>query len=194
MAVLKDTPPVVIAPQPATTPPTFQQQAFGPWSMNDIRTQRTIVRTNATSGITQRRFTATAPAPPTIAETRTALAGGAGFEFAFNAVTGSTVSGYNVYSSTTNNSAVAKLIHFLPQPPITVPLQSIKFQDVTSASPFYWVSTVNSVGQESARVPIAGNAAPIPSPTQPTTSGGASGSGAGGGAVGGGGRYPRSVI
>jgi hypothetical protein len=188
MADFKQTPVQIVIQQPLVAKQPFQQQAFGPWTTGDPKIQRTIVRTNATGGVTQKKFAATAPAPPTITETRTALAGGAGFEFAINAVTGKTIAGYNVYSSTINNAAVAKLIRFVSQPPITVPLQSIKVQDITSASPFYWVSTVNGVGQESARVPIAGNPAPIPPPTAPNPSGGSSGSGSGGGAVGGGGR------
>lgn len=186
MAELKPTPQIVVMPTPKVEKPTFQQQAFGPWSTNDPKIQRTIVRTNASSGLVQKKFQATYPPAPTISETRTALAAGAGFEFAINVVGGKNVSGYNVYSSTTNNANIAKMIKFVPQPPIVSATQSLKIQDITAASPFYWVATVNGAGKESARVPIAGNPAPTPPPTAPLPPGGSSGSGSGGGATGGG--------
>ena len=176
----------VIVQQPEDVAPTFKQQAFGPWTTNDPKIQRTIVRTRASSGITQRRFQATYPPAPTIAQTRTALAGAAGFEFAINVVGGKNVAGYNIYSSVINNPNVAKLIQYKSQPPIvsTSQLQTLKIQDTTAATPFYWVSSVNKAGQESARIPITGNPAPTPPPTAPLPPGGASGGGSGGGAVG----------
>lgn len=186
MASIKETPVQIVIQHPVIEKPVFQQQAFGPWTTNDPKVQRTIVRTNASSGFTKKKFQATYPPAPTIAETRTALAGGAGFEFAINIVTSGHVSGYNVYSSTTNNPNVATLLKFLPQPPIVSQQvqRSIKFQDVTAASPFYWVASVNDAGRESSRLPIAGTAAPTPPPTGGSPSGG-SGSGSGGGGGGG---------
>jgi hypothetical protein len=186
MAEIKAVPVQVTVQQPNPSGSSFQQQAFGPWTSGDPRIQRTIVRTNASGGITQRRFSGTYPPAPTISETRTALPGATGFEFAINVVASKNIAGYNIYSSATNNPNIAKLIYFRAQPPIVSALQSIKIQDVTSASPFYWSASVNRVGQESARVPIAGNPAPIPPPTAPIPPGGSSGSGSGGGVVGGG--------
>jgi hypothetical protein len=188
MALTKDTPVQIVVQQPIIEKPVFQQQAFGPWTTNDPKMQRTIVRTRASSGITQRKFQGTYPPAPTISETRTALAGAAGFEFAINIVSSKTVAGYNIYSSLTNNPNIATLIQYQPQPPIVTQVQSLKIQDTTSASPFYWVASVNTAGKESARVPIAGNPAPVPQPTSPLPSGGSSGSGSGGGSVGGFGR------
>lgn len=169
-----------------SAPKDFSTMAFGPWSSNDPKIQRTIVRTRASAGITQRKFQATYPPAPTIRETRTAITGG--FEFALNVVSGKGVAGYNIYSSTTNNSAVAKLIQFVPQPSVTTSYQSIKVQDITAASPFYWAASVGGAGKESARVPIAGNASPTPNPSQPLPSGGGGGTGTGGGGASGGGQ------
>lgn len=155
--------------------------AFGPWSDNDPKTQRSIVRTNASGGSNMRKFQGTYPPAPTIRESRTAITGG--FEFAINVVSAKRVAGYNVYSSTTNNAAVAKLIRFVSQPSVTAPYQSITVQDITAASPFYWVATVNSAGKESARVPIAGAVAPTPNPSKPLPSGAGGGTGSAGGGV-----------
>ena len=184
--------PIVVVSQPPIERPVFQQQAFGPWSINDIKTQRVIVRTRASSGITQKKFSATYPPAPTIAETRTAITGG--FEFAINVVGGRNVAGYNIYSSTTNNSNIAKLIQYQPQPPIVSPLQTLKIQDTTAASPFYWVASVNQAGKESVRMPMAGTAAPVPPPTSPLPPGGSSGSGSGGGGGRAGGPVGRSPL
>lgn len=184
MATEEKQPQKVIIEHPA--PPIvrlFQQQAFGPWSSNDPKIQRTIVRTRASSGITQRKFQATYPPPPTLVQQKTAITGG--FEFTFNIVGGPNMAGYNIYSSTTNNPNIATLIQYQPQPPIVRPGQSIKIQDTTAAAPFYWVASVNASGKESSRVPMAGNPAPSPPPTQPLPSGGSSGSGSGGGRGGG---------
>lgn len=194
MAEFKNTPIQIVVQQPMQNPQPFQQQAFGPWTTNDPKIQRTIVRTNASSGLNQKKFQATFPPAPTISQTRTALAGAAGFEFAINVVGGRNIAGYNIYSSTTNNGNIAKLIKFQPQPPIVSQTQSLKIQDTTAASPFYWVASVNGAGQESARVPISGNPAPTPAPTLPLPSGGSSGSGSGGGATGGGRRGPTSLL
>src|SRR5438132_12793000 len=114
---------------------SFNKMAFGPWSSNDPHIQRLVVRTNASGGITKKKFQGTYPPPPTIAITRTAITNG--FEFSINVVTGGNVAGYNVYSSTTNNGNVAKLLRFVSQPTTIAPNQSIKVQDITAASPFY---------------------------------------------------------
>lgn len=173
-----------------TTPKDFSTMAFGPWSDNDPKIQRTIVRTNAKAGSLRNRFQATYPPAPTVAQTKTAITGG--FEFAINVVPSPSIAGYNIYSSTTNNAAVAKLIRFLPQPKVTAQLQSIKFQDITAATPFYWVASTNSAGRESSRTPIAGSVAPMPAPTGSAPAGGGSGS-AGTGGRGGGGRLPNTL-
>lgn len=157
----------------------FNQQAFGPWSSLDPIVKRNMVRTNISGGSTRNRFTGSYPPAPTIAQGKTAITGG--FEFTINLVTSRNVSGYNVYSSTVNNPAVAKLIRYLPQPPVSSRLNSIKFQETTAVSSFYWVASTNSAGKESTRILAAGNAAPIPNPTSPSPSGGGSGFGSGGG-------------
>lgn len=162
---------------------TFQQQAFGPWTMNDPKIQRTIVRTNATSGALRKRFTASYPPPATVAQTKTAITGG--FEFAINIVNSSNVAGYNVYSSLTNNSNIAKRIKYVPQPRINAKLQTEKIQDITALNPFYWVAAVNGAGKESVRVPMTGAAAPIPAPTNSAPAVGSSGAGSSGGRGGG---------
>jgi hypothetical protein len=157
----------------------FNQQAFGPWSSLDPKTKQLVVRTNVSSGSTRNNFKGTSPPAPTVNEPKTAITGG--FEFAINVVTGGRIAGYHVYRSPVNNPAVAKLISFLSQPKIIYPYQSIKFQDITTANPFYFVGSVNTAGQESARVPVVGNPAPVPPVTAPLPSGGASGAGSGGG-------------
>lgn len=157
----------------------FNQQAFGPWSTLDPKVKRNMVRTNISSGSTRARFLGSYPPAPTIAQGKTAITGG--WEFAINLVTSRNVAGYNVYSSQTNNAAIGKLIRFLPQPPIGGQLNSIKFQEATTASPFYWVASTNSAGKESTRILAAGNAAPTPNPSSPNPSGGGSGAGSGGG-------------
>lgn len=169
-----------------STPKDFSEMAFGPWSTNDPKIQRTIVRTRASAGSTQRKFQATYPPSPTIRKTRTAITGG--FEFAINVVSGKGVAGYNIYSSTTNNAAVANLIRFVPQPSVVAAYQSVTVQDITAASPFYWASSVSGAGKESARIPIAGTASPTPNPSQPLPSGSGGGTGTGGGGASGGGQ------
>lgn len=153
--------------------------AFGPWTTNDPKIQRTVVRTNASSGALRKRFTASYPPPATVAQTKTAITGG--FEFAINVVNSSNVAGYNVYSSTTNNSNIATRIKFVPQPKVNATLQTEKIQDITALNPFYWVAAVNGAGKESIRVPIAGAPAPTPPPTGSAPAVGSSGSGASGG-------------
>jgi hypothetical protein len=170
---------VIVQAPPVPVVKTFQQQLFGPWTGNDPKIQRSIVRTRASSGITQRKFQAVYPPAPTIFQTRTAITGG--WEFAINLVAGGAVAGYNVYSSTTNNGNVATLIRYVPQPVVTRANLTVKVQDITAANPFYWVASVNNSGKESTRVPVAGVAAPQPSPTKPIPTGGGSGSGSGGG-------------
>ena len=162
--------------QPQTA--SFRQQAFGPWSSLDPLVKRNMVRTNVSSGSTRNKFQGTYPPAPTIAEKKTAITGG--WEFAIN-LSGGNVVGYNVYSSLTNNAAIGKLISFLPQPRITGGIHTIKFQETIATSPYYWVASVNAVGRESARIPVAGVAAPMPHPQQPVPTGGGSGSGSGGG-------------
>jgi len=95
------------------------------------------------------------------------------------------VAGYNIYRTTVNNPAVGTLIQYQAQPPIVQPLQSITVQDITTATPYYWVASVNSAGKESARISAMGSPSPVPNPTKPLPSGGASGMGAGGGRGGG---------
>ena len=166
-----------VSTQPQTA--SFNQQAFGPWSNLDPLTKRSVVRTNVSSGSTRNRFLGTYPPAPTIAQQKTAITGG--YEFTINIVSGSNTVGYNVYSSLTNNAAVAKLIGYVPQPSVNTSLNSIKYQDITATNPYYWVASVNSVGRESARIPAAGVAAPTPPATSPAPIGGGSGSGSGGG-------------
>ena len=153
--------------------------AFGPWTTNDPKIQRTVVRTNASSGALRKRFTASYPPPATVAQTKTAITGG--FEFAINVVNSSNVAGYNVYSSLTNNSNIAKRIKFVPQPRVNATLQTEKIQDITALNPFYWVAATNGAGKESIRVPIAGVAAPTPAPTNSAPAVGSSGAGSAGG-------------
>lgn len=157
----------------------FLQQTFGPWTTNDPKIQRTIVRTRASSGSIRKRFISTYPPAPTVAKGKTAITGG--YEIKVNIVNGSTVAGYNVYSSTINNPVVANLIRHLPQPKVNYPFQNITVQDITSTNPFYWVSSVNGAGQESVRVPFSGNPSPQPAANQSLPTGGSSGSGASGG-------------
>jgi hypothetical protein len=168
----------------------FKQQLFGPWTSNDPKVQQLIVRTQPSSGTVQRRFAATYPPAPTISQGLTVITNG--FEFSFNVVGKGGISGYNIYSSTVNNPAVAKLLQFQAQPPIVAPLQTVKIQDITAASPFYWIASVNAAGRESARVSVAGNPAPVNTAVS-LPPGAASGSGSGGGRGGGiyGGRPPR---
>jgi hypothetical protein len=170
---------VIVQAPPVPIDKTFSQQLLGPWTSNDPKIQRSIVRTRASSGITARRFQAVYPPAPTIFETKTPITGG--FEFAINLVAGGTIAGYNVYSSTTNNGNVATLIRYVPQPVVTRANLTVKVQDITAANPFYWVASVNSSGKESTRVPVAGVPAPQPSPTKFIPSGGGSGNGSGGG-------------
>ena len=191
MADIKTTP-VIVVQQPLAAKPAFQQQAFGPWVTNDPKIQKMTVRTNVANGIAQRKFRSTYPPAPTLAKTLTATS--SGFEFAINVVGSNNVSGYNVYSSLTNNSNIAKLIRYVAQPPPVSALQSLTVQDVTAATPYYWISSVNSSGTESARVPVAGTAAPTPPPTTALPSGGSSGSGSAGGAAGGRGSGGRLLI
>jgi len=158
----------------------FQQQAFGPWTTGDIQVTRTNTKTNAQSGVVQKKFQATYPPAPTISEPKTAITGG--YEFSINVVNSKRVAGYNIYGSVTNNAAVSTLIQYQAQPPNTTQVQTLKIQDTTAANPYYWIAAVNQVGVESARIPAAGN--PAPKPTQAAAPGGASGTGAGGGAAG----------
>lgn len=178
-------PQVIVEPPPAPIVKTFHQQAFGPWVSNDNRIQQQIARTQTSAGSAQRRFQATYPPAPTVAEKATAITGG--FEFTINLVSSPNVTGYNIYSSPTNNPNIATLIQYQQQPPLTSLSKSLKIQDITAATPFYWVATVNNAGKESARIPMTGVAAPMPPPTSPIPPGGSSG----GGSSGGGGRGGR---
>ncbi len=157
----------------------FNKQAFGPWSTLDPQIKRNMVRTNVSGGSTRNRFTGTYPPAPTIAQGKTAITGG--FEFTINVVNGRNVAGYNVYSSPTNNPAIGTLVRFLPQPQVNTSVNTIKFQEITVASPFYWIASVNTAGSESARILAAGNPSPRPNPTQPNPAGGGSGFGQSGG-------------
>ena len=176
--------PVVIDSSDDDTPQqpqsaVFQQQAFGPWSSLDPKHKQLVVRANISGGSTRNNFVGTSPPAPTVNEPKTAITGG--YEFAINVVTAGRVAGYNIYSSPVNNPAVAKLISFQAQPRIIYPYQSVKYQDITTANPFYFVGSVNSAGQESARIPVVGSPSPVPPTTAPLPSGGGSGAGSGGG-------------
>ena len=176
-------PKVIIDTPPAPIVKTFKQQLLGPWTANDPKVHQLIVRTQPTAGLAQRRFQSTYPTAPTIKQGATAITGG--FQFVFNVVSGPNVAGYNIYRTTVNNPAVGTLIQYQAQPPIVQPLQSITVQDITTATPYYWVASVNSAGKESARISAMGSPSPVPNPTKPLPSGGASGMGAGGGRGGG---------
>lgn len=164
----------------------FSRMAFGPWSSNDQKIKRGVVRTNVSSGSNMRRFKGTYPPAPTIVEAKTAITGG--FEIQFNVVDGIRIAGYNIYSSLTNNSAIAARIRFISQPASVSTTDTLTFQDITAADPFYWVASINAVGKESNRIPAAGAPAPMPSPIHPEPIGGGSGLGSSGG----GGRISRS--
>jgi len=165
-------------PNDEPKPSVIKQQMFGPWTTYDRRIQQQVVRTHATSGTTQRRFTSTAPPAPFISAGKTATVNG--WQFSIR-ISGGTTTGYRVYTGNVNNSAVASLLDYKSQPPIVHQGETIQFQYVTTGSPFYWVAAVNNAGQESNRILVGGTAAPVPNPSQPSPSGGGSGSGSGGG-------------
>jgi len=155
----------------------FNQQAFGPWSTLDPKVKSHMVRTNISSGSNRSKFQGTYPPAPTIAQSKTAITGG--FEFTINVVAARSVAGYNVYTSTVNNPAIAKLLKPVAQPQTNLTSNTIKIQDITAGSPIYWVASVNSAGKESARIPVAGS--PAPSSIRNQSPGGGSGFGSGGG-------------
>jgi len=167
---------------------SFEEMAFGPWTGYDNRVHRTIVRTNASSGSNMRRFQGTYPPAPTIVQSKTAITGG--WQFIFNVVDGIRISGYNIYSSLTNNPNIATRVRFMSQPSSVDTTATLTFQEVNSASPFYWVAAINSANKESNRIPASGVASPVQSPTKPEPVGGGSGLGSGGG----GGRINRSSL
>jgi len=167
--------------QPVSQVSVFKRQMFGPWTSYDPKVQQQVVRTRPSSGSTQRRFASTAPPNPLVSQHRTAIAGG--WQFAIQVSSGNTV-GYNVYTGTVNNSAVASLLDYKAQPPIVQPTQTLQFQYLTTASPFYWIASVNAAGQESARVAVGGGS-PTANPSKPLPVGGGSGIGSGGGRGGG---------
>ena len=155
--------------QPQT--PGFNKMAFGPFSTLDPLLKRTIVRSNITSGSTRARYAGSYPQAPTVSQSKTAITGG--YQFAIYVVNSPVVVGYNIYAANVNNAAVGSLIASIPQPKTMLAKQSVRYQDITTDNPFYFISSTNSAGQESARIPMAGNPAPVSS--------GGSGSGAGGG-------------
>lgn len=165
----------------------FHKMAFGPWSTLDPRIKRGVVRTNASSGSNMRRFRGTYPPAPTIVQSKTAITGG--WQFTFNVVDGLRIAGYNIYSSLVNNPNVASRVRFMSQPASVSSTDTLTFQETNSASPFYWVASINSAQRESARIPASGVASPVPSPTKPEPVGGGSGLGSGGG----GGRISRNA-
>jgi len=164
----------------------FNRIAFGPWSSLDPRIKRGVVRTNSSSGSNMRRFQGTYPPAPTIVQSKTAITGG--WQFTFNVVDGIRISGYNIYSSLTNNPNIAKRVRFMSQPSSVDTTATLIFQEITSASPFYWIASINSAQKESARIPASGVASPVQNPTKPEPVGGGSGLGSGGG----GGRISRT--
>jgi hypothetical protein len=96
------------------------------------------------------------PPPPTITQPTTALAGGIGWQFSWASISGlvsGEISGYWVYRSSTSITSVppSDRINYVAQPATGIGV--LTYQDLTSGTPYYWVSSVNTFGLESTLSP-----------------------------------------
>jgi hypothetical protein len=93
-----------------------------------------------------------APPAPTVAQGTVAIGSGLGWQFSWNVENGllnDIVSGYWVYSNTVNVAPTAPSgrVQYCQQPATNI--GTITYQELTSATKYYWVSAVNSSGLES---------------------------------------------
>jgi hypothetical protein len=95
----------------------------------------------------------TSPPPaPSIAQGVVAIGSGLGWQFTWNVLNGllnDVIAGYWVYYNTTNSSSTAVRLKYVPQPPTNI--GTMNYQDLTTETRYYWVTSVNSSGLESTR-------------------------------------------
>jgi hypothetical protein len=140
----------------ATSPVTFLVESTG-------ETVSVKVQAASSTGLTTDLTSApTAPvtldgvvsAPPAPTVTQTLLATPVGYQFQFayeGGLLADVISGYNVYRNTTNSPSGATIVKNVPQPSTNTGTYTYQESVAPGINYFYWVTSVNTVGLESAK-------------------------------------------